>query len=121
MTAIAIEGAASTQVVWRGRLSILALVTMESLALFVLGSLLAGTANGMGPAFLTLLVAALAGLGLTRLLRRFEFPRRVLVSTGVCISAMADTGETSSIRKCPSICAAASTSIALSDDTLCFR
>ena len=73
---------------WRIRLATVAVLAMESLALFVLGTLLAGTAGRAGPSLLTILSASLVAYALVRFLRRFDLPSRPLIIAGSCISIL---------------------------------
>ncbi len=73
---------------WRRRISALSMLGMESLALFVLGNLLAAPSRSRGPSFVTLLAAALLGYGLVRLLQHFDVSRRVLIGTGIAVSCL---------------------------------
>jgi hypothetical protein len=59
---------------------------MESLAIFVLGNLLAATAGQVGPGFLILFVATIGGYGVVRLLQRIDLPRRSLIAAGACLA-----------------------------------
>jgi hypothetical protein len=72
---------------WRNRLCLGALLAMETLALFVLGSLLGSTGNRPGPSFLAILGSAIAGFALARQLARFAFSRRTLIVAGIFVSA----------------------------------
>ncbi|HTE85130.1 MAG TPA: DUF4129 domain-containing protein [Dehalococcoidia bacterium] len=74
--------------IWRIRLAVLAILTMEALALFVLGTLLAGIGGHAGPSLVTILLAALAGYALVRFLQRFDLPRRPLIVAGGCASVL---------------------------------
>jgi hypothetical protein len=74
------------RMLWRIRLAVVALLTMESLALFVLGTLLAGPAGRAGPSLLTILAAAFAAFGLVRFIQRFDFSKRVRIGAGAAAS-----------------------------------
>jgi hypothetical protein len=67
---------------WRRRLADLTFVAMEAIALFVLGSLLAGIGSRPGPGLGTLLAGGFGGFFLARALQRFDIPRRPLLTVG---------------------------------------
>jgi hypothetical protein len=57
-------------------------LVMESLIFYAVAHMLAGGAGGSGPAYITVLLATLAGFGLTRGLQRLDLSVPVLVAAG---------------------------------------
>jgi hypothetical protein len=74
---------------WRTRTAELTLLMMESLALFVLGDLLAGLRLASGPSIIAVFLASLGGFWLSRLLDQIDLPARPLIAIGVVLALLA--------------------------------
>lgn len=77
--------------VTRGRLATLSFVVMESLVFYVVSLVLAGGAGGSGPAYITVFLGMLGGLGIARALARLDLSPVALAVAGAAGTVVALT------------------------------